>query len=92
MGEKKLYRVTDNKVFCGVCSGLAEYFKIDVTLIRVIWALLTVFTALFGGVLAYIICAAIIPERTEGGSSERSASNNSYTSKPSDDFDNYFKK
>ena len=38
--EKKLYRSTTNKTICGVCGGIAEYFNIDATLIRVIWAIL----------------------------------------------------
>ena len=90
MNNKKLYRSLADKKLCGVCGGLGEYFEVDPTLIRLLWV---IFTFMGGaGLLAYIICAAIIPERTGGGSSERSASNNSYTSKPSDDFDNYFKK
>ena len=59
--NKKLYRsVTDRKI-AGVCGGLAEYLNVDVTVIRVIWALLCVFAG--GGLLAYIICALIIPEK-----------------------------
>ena len=92
MGNKKLYRSTENKVFCGVCGGLSDYFNIDVTIIRVLWALITIFSALFGGVIAYVICAAIIPEASGGSSGYKSASADSYTSKPSDEFDSYFKK
>jgi len=91
MSNKKLYRSTQNKVFCGVCSGLSDYFGIDVTVIRVVWALITVFTALFGGVIGYIICAAIIPEGN-GGNPGQKSSGESYAAKPSDEFDSYFKK
>ena len=46
----------------GVCGGIAEYFGIDPTLVRLAWVVLA---ALFGsGILAYIIAAIIIPERT----------------------------
>ena len=58
--EKKLYRSATDKKLCGVCGGLGEYFKLDPTIIRVIWAVL----ALCGGfgLLAYLACALIIPE------------------------------
>ena len=58
--EKKLYRSTHNKMIAGVCSGLAEYINIDPTIIRVIWALVD-FTGT--GLLAYLVCALIIPEK-----------------------------
>lgn len=50
-----------NRMIAGVCGGIAEYFSIDPTLIRLAWVL---FCALGGsGVLAYIIAAIIIPEQ-----------------------------
>ena len=49
MDNKKLTR-SDNRMLAGVCAGLAEYFGTDVTLVRVIYALLTFFTA-FSGVI-----------------------------------------
>ena len=58
--EKKLYRSRTNKTIAGVCGGLAEYLNIDPTIIRVIWALVALSGA---GVLAYLICALIIPEK-----------------------------
>ena len=58
----------DNKwipIICGVCGGIAEYFDIDPTLIRLGWVL---FCALGGsGVLAYIVAALVIPERPMTG-------------------------
>ena len=63
--NKRLYRSNESKVIAGVCSGIAEYFDIDPTLIRLAWVL---FCALGGsGVLAYIIAAIIIPEAPAGG-------------------------
>ncbi len=59
--EKKLYRVIDSKKLCGVCGGFAEYFNLDATLVRVGWAILSIFAG--AGVLAYIACALIIPEK-----------------------------
>ena len=62
--KKRLHRSNENKVIAGVCGGIAEYFDMDPTLIRLAWIL---FCALGGsGVLAYIIAALIIPEKSAG--------------------------
>lgn len=56
---KKLYKSNQNKMLDGVCGGIAEYFGIDPTVVRLIWAL---FSLMGGcGILAYIIAAIIIP-------------------------------
>ena len=58
--DKRLYKSNDNKMISGVCGGIAEYFNMDPTLIRLGWVL---FCALGGsGIIAYIIAAIIIPE------------------------------
>lgn len=63
MERKRLYRNVNDKMLCGVCSGLADYFNIDPTLVRLGWV---IFCALGGsGVLAYIICALIIPSKSQ---------------------------
>ncbi|MBT6964351.1 MAG: PspC domain-containing protein [Lentimicrobiaceae bacterium] len=59
--SKKLYRVKDKEVFGGVCAGLAEYFNIDVVLVRVIFVLLALFGG--GGVLIYIILWIAVPNK-----------------------------
>jgi len=51
-----------NKVIAGVCGGIAEYLGIDYTLARLIYTLLTIFTA-FAGVVIYIILWIIMPDR-----------------------------
>lgn len=56
---KKLYRVMEGKSIAGVCTGLAEYFNLDVSIIRLAWVLFTFFGG--SGILAYIIAALIIP-------------------------------
>ena len=61
--KKKLYRSTENRVIAGVCGGIAEYFDIDPTLVRLAWVLFCVLGG--SGLLAYII-AAIIPEGPAG--------------------------
>ena len=60
--EKKLYKDHSNKKICGVCSGIAKFFSLDPTIVRLA---LVAFCLLGGsGILAYIICALIIPEKT----------------------------
>lgn len=57
---KRLYKSGSNKVVSGVCGGIAEYFDIDPTLVRVAWI---IFCAMGGsGFLAYLVAALIIPE------------------------------
>lgn len=59
MEGKKLYRSRVNKMLCGVCGGIGEYFNIDVTIVR----LLAVLLGMSGhGILIYILAAIIIPE------------------------------
>ena len=58
---KKLYRSTSNKMLAGVCGGIAEYFNVDPTIIRLAYVLLSVFTAAFPGINVYILAMIIIP-------------------------------
>lgn len=56
---RKLYK-SKNRMLCGVCGGIGEYFNIDPTVIRLLWI---IFSLAGGcGILAYIIAAIIIPE------------------------------
>ena len=57
---KKLYR-SSNRILAGVCGGIAEYFDVDPTLIRVVYAVLTLFSAAFPGLLLCIILMILIP-------------------------------
>ena len=59
--KRKLYRDTANGTIAGVCAGLAKYLDIDVTIIRILWALITL--AGGSGLIAYLVCALIIPEQ-----------------------------
>lgn len=59
MNGKRLYRSESNRMLCGVCAGIAEYFNLDPTLIHLAWALFCVLGG--SGVLAYILAAIIIP-------------------------------
>lgn len=63
LNGKKLYRNKMNGKVSGVCAGLAEYFEIDVTLIRLIWAIIILSS--FGlGIFLYFIFAIIMPLKT----------------------------
>ena len=61
MNNRKLTSSND-RMIAGVCGGLAEYFGLATTLVRVGYALLTVFTA-FSGVIVYLILMIVMPER-----------------------------
>lgn len=58
--RKRLYKSRNNKMICGVCAGIADYFNIDPSIVRVLWAVLALPAGT--GVLAYIACAIILPE------------------------------
>ncbi len=60
--DKKLYRSRNSKMLAGVCGGLADYLNMDPTVVRVLYALLSFFSAAFPGIIVYIILALIIPE------------------------------
>ena len=60
--NKKLYRSVSDKKIAGVCGGLADYLNMDPTVIRVVWALLSFWGP---GLLAYIVCALVIPEKPD---------------------------
>jgi len=58
-----LYKDTENKMLGGVCAGLADYFAIDPTIVRLVWA---VFAMLYGiGVLIYIAAWIVFPDKNE---------------------------
>lgn len=59
MSNKKLYKSSVNRMLCGVCGGIAEYFNIDPTLVRLVWVIITLMGG--AGILAYIIAAIHYP-------------------------------
>ena len=65
MDKKRLYRTEGPfKMVCGVCGGIAEYFDIDPTLVRLGCAAISLFTAVFGGLILYVIAAVVIPTKS----------------------------
>jgi len=58
--KKRLYKSSTDKKVCGVCGGIANYFNVDPTVIRLIWVIFTL--AGGSGLIAYIIAAIIMPD------------------------------
>ena len=58
---RKLYRSNSDIKISGVCGGIAEYFGIDSTIVRLLWVLGTFMTGFFIGIVLYIACVVIIP-------------------------------
>ena len=63
METKKLYRIEQGKKVAGVCGGIAEYFNIDPTVVRVGWAVVSVFMHV--AIIAYVIAAIVMPVKNE---------------------------
>lgn len=61
MDGKKLYKSNTDKKIAGVCGGIAEYFNMDSTLIRLAWIILCCLAG--SGILAYIIAAIVMPNQ-----------------------------
>lgn len=62
---KKTLYCSPNKKLCGVCGGLADYFNVDPTLIRLLFAIISLYTAFVFGLIVYFILALIIPKPPE---------------------------
>ena len=61
--NKRLYKIENGKKICGVCGGIAEYFNLDPTVIRL---LTIVLICCYGtGIIAYFVAAAIMPNKSE---------------------------
>lgn len=59
--DKKLRR-SNNKMIAGVCAGIADYFNLDPTLVRVAYVLISIFSAGFPGLLVYLILMLVMPQ------------------------------
>lgn len=77
--DKKLKRSSSDRVLAGVCGGIGEYFNTDPVVVRILWVLIT-FMPGGPGLLAYIVCALIIPEDNGVIYQDTSSSSNSSTS------------
>ncbi len=64
--EKRLYRSRDDRMLAGVCAGLAEYFKIDAVMVRVL-AIVSLLIFNIMAVIAYLVLAVIVPSASTAG-------------------------
>jgi len=60
---KRLYLSSDDKKLAGVCGGIGEYFGVDSTLVRLVWIIITIVTAVIPGVIGYVVAAIVIPNK-----------------------------
>ena len=58
---KRLYKSSNNQMISGVCGGIAEYFALDPSLVRLGWVIVTLFSGGGIGIIAYIACAIVLP-------------------------------
>ncbi|MDD6620098.1 MAG: PspC domain-containing protein [Eubacteriales bacterium] len=65
MYMKKLYRSKTERRLAGVCGGIAVYFNIDPTIVRLIWAFVSLMSASVPGILIYVICALVVPDEPD---------------------------
>jgi len=63
MSDKKLIR-SNNRVIAGVCAGLAEYLGWEITLVRILYLVISILSAAFPGILVYIILWIVMPKQT----------------------------
>lgn len=61
-GNGKLFRSREDKVIAGVCSGLADWLGWEVSMVRLLYVVISIFSAAFPGILVYIILWAVMPE------------------------------
>ncbi len=61
--KKRLYKDTENKMLGGVCAGIADYFAIDPTIVRLLWVFFSLYYGI--GVLIYIVAVFILPDKNE---------------------------
>jgi phage shock protein C len=63
MSDRKLLR-SNNRVIAGVCAGIAEWLGWDITLVRILYVVISILSAAFPGILVYIIMWIIMPKQT----------------------------
>ena len=65
MSKQKLMRSSKEKMFAGVLSGIADYLGWDVTILRIVYALITIFSSIFPGIILYVVLWVLMPEELE---------------------------
>ena len=74
-------RVRKQRMVAGVCGGCADYFRQDVTLVRIVWVLAALSPPLFPGIAAYVVCWLLMPVSGEGASDKRQPAGEAVASK-----------
>ena len=64
--RRRLVRLRSARKVGGVCAGFAEYLDVDVTLVRVLWIIITVLSGIFPGIIAYLVAWIVMPEFADG--------------------------
>ncbi|MCI0692096.1 PspC domain-containing protein [candidate division KSB1 bacterium] len=64
MSEKRLVRTLGDRMIGGVCGGIAKYFNIDPSLVRIGFVLLTIFSGMIFGIVTYIVMMIVVPEES----------------------------
>ncbi len=59
---KKLMRSRADRKIAGVCAGMGHYLDLDVTLVRLVWLLVTILAGIFPGVVVYVLAWIVVPE------------------------------
>ena len=72
--DQRLSRSDSDRMLAGVCGGLAAYFELDATVVRLVWAGVTAFTAVIPGVLVYLLFVVIVPAGDTGEATGASTS------------------
>jgi phage shock protein C len=62
---KKLMRSRADRKIAGVCAGMGHYLDLDVTLVRLVWVLVTILAGIFPGVVVYVLAWIVVPEEPE---------------------------
>jgi len=65
MSKQKLMRSNKEKMFAGVLGGVADYLGWDVTILRIVYALVTIFSSIFPGIILYVVLWILMPEKLE---------------------------
>jgi len=63
MQEKRFYKIENGKMIAGVCGGVAEYFNIDPSIVRIGWAVLAMCWG--AGLIAYVVAAVVLPYKSQ---------------------------
>jgi phage shock protein C len=63
--EKRLIRSRSDRKIAGVCAGMGQYLDLDISLVRILWVLVTFAVGFFPGLIAYIVAWIIVPEESE---------------------------